>query len=152
MAWEEWEQLKAVALERRSTQMRLNQLPADQGGTSGGGAVGDLRSDRAAWAKAGEEVGSLRSHVSKALAKLDEGQKGLGSDSGCQTATAQREVHASWERYVKAVTGRCGKLAGLLDQVGRDQLRTDEAIKSEIQALTLAYEDTPAVGAGSEGR
>lgn len=41
MAWDEWEQLKAQAAERRSAQMQLNQYPADAGtGGSGGGGQG----------------------------------------------------------------------------------------------------------------
>ncbi|GAB2972600.1 hypothetical protein GCM10023080_040880 [Streptomyces pseudoechinosporeus] len=35
MAWDEWEQLKAEAAARQSAGMRLNQLPADPGGSSG---------------------------------------------------------------------------------------------------------------------
>ena len=37
MAWDEWEQLKADAAERRSTGMQLNQYPADGGGGGGSG-------------------------------------------------------------------------------------------------------------------
>src|SRR4029079_9393380 len=53
MAWEEWEQLKTAAVERQSTRMELNQLPADQGGTSSTSGVhgppsGGLRSDKVA--------------------------------------------------------------------------------------------------------
>ncbi|TVZ75923.1 hypothetical protein [Streptomyces sp. BK340] len=153
MAWDEWEQLKAAAVERQSAHMQLNQLPADLGGTSSGGGVsGKLRSDKAAWSTAGDGVGDLRDNISKALAQLGEGQKGLGKDSGCLTAAAQREVHTSWERYVGDVSGRCDKLAGLLEKVGNDQLRTDEAIKAEIAKVKTAYEDTPAVGGQSRGR
>ncbi|GAA3186552.1 hypothetical protein GCM10010451_39850 [Streptomyces virens] len=74
MAWEEWEQLKAAVAERHAAQMQLNQLPADQGGSSTGGVYGPpsgkLRSDKAAWSKAGEDVGALRENISKALARL----------------------------------------------------------------------------------
>lgn len=48
MAWDEWEQLKAEAAERRSAQMQLNQYPADAGGGGSGdeGGRGDeLRVD-----------------------------------------------------------------------------------------------------------
>ncbi|MEU6088982.1 hypothetical protein ABZ865_19585 [Streptomyces sp. NPDC047085] len=154
MAWEEWEQAKAAAVERQSAHMQLNQIPSDPGGTSsgGGGVSGKLRSDKAAWSTAGNGVGDLRDNISKALAKLGEGQKGLGEDSGCLTAAAQREVHTSWERYVGDVSGRCEKLAGLLEKVGNDQLRTDEAIKAEIAKVKTEYEDTPAAGGQSKGR
>ncbi|MFG2882325.1 hypothetical protein ACGFYV_08375 [Streptomyces sp. NPDC048297] len=154
MAWEEWEQLKATAVERQSARMQLNHVLIDPGGTSsgGGGVPGKLRSDKAAWSTAGNDVGDLRDNAGKALTKLNDGQKGLGKDSGCLTAAAQREVHTSWERYVGDVSGRCEKLAGLLEKVGNDQLRTDEAIKAEIAKVKTEYEDTPAVGGQSRGR
>lgn len=155
MAWEEWEQLKAEAAERHSARMQLNQLPADQGGggtSSGGAPSGKLRSDKAAWSKAGEGVGSLPENINKALVELENGQKGLSKGSGCLTAAAQRDIYASWERYAKDVSGRCDALAGLFEKVGDDQVRTDEAIKAEITKLTVQYEDTPAVGGQAGSR
>ncbi|MFF0386023.1 hypothetical protein [Streptomyces sp. NPDC004286] len=154
MAWEEWDQLKAAAVERQSAQMRLNQLPGDLGSSTpvGGGISGRLRSDKAAWSKAGSDVGDLRDNISKALTKLEQDTKGLGEDAGCLTAAARREVHTSWERYVKGVSGRCEKLAGLLENVGKDQLRTDEAIKAEIAKVRTGYRDTPALGGRSGER
>ncbi|MFI5677771.1 hypothetical protein [Streptomyces cellulosae] len=148
MSWDEWEQLKTQAIERQATQMQLNQLPADQGGTSpgSGGASGKVRSDKAAWSKAGKDVSGLRDNISKALTQLQDGQAGLGKDSGCLTATAQRDVYDSWDRYVKDVSGRCEALAGLFERVGTDLLRTDEAIGSEVTLLEIQYDDTPAVG------
>ena len=53
-----------------------------------------------------------------------------------------------WEN----VSARCQKLSGLLDKVGNDQLRTDEAISAEIAKLKTEYKDTPAVGGQSKGR
>lgn len=156
MAWEEWEQLKAETAGRNSEQMQLNQLPAPPGGSGsdsgGSGGSGGLRSDKAAWTKAGQGVGSLRENITTALVKLEDGQTGLGMDSGCLTAAAQRDVYDSWKRYVKDVSGRCGALAGVLEKTGNDQLKTDQAIQAEIDKLKSGYEDTPAVGGQSEGR
>ncbi|MEU5364615.1 hypothetical protein ABZ354_14175 [Streptomyces sp. NPDC005925] len=155
MAWEEWEQLKAAAAERHSTQMQLNQLPADQGGTRSGGSGGGvltLRSDKAAWTKAAEGLGSVREDLGKAWVKAELGQTGLGKESGCLTAAAQQGVFDSWKRYVKDVSEVCDGLADVLEKAGNDQLRTDEAIKAEIARLkTEYYEDTPADGQ-AEGR
>ncbi|WP_081237601.1 hypothetical protein [Streptomyces viridosporus] len=155
MAWGEWEQLKAAAAERHTTQTQLNQLPADQGGTSSGdrgGGADKLRSDKAAWTKAGEGVGSLRESLSKAWVKVESGQTGLGKGPGCLTAAAQQGVYDSWKRYVKDVGEVCDGLAGVLEKAGSDQLRTDEAIEAEIAKLkTEYYEDTP-VGGQAKGR
>ncbi|MGX4688766.1 hypothetical protein [Streptomyces sp. JNUCC 63] len=154
MAWEEWEQLKAAAAGRHSGRMRLNQLPADQGGTSSGGsgASGRLRSDKKAWSAAGEGVGGLRGNIGKALTKLEDGQTGLGKGSGCLTAAAQKSVHASWERRVKDIGGLCDGLAGVLEKAGNDQLRTDEAIRAEIARLKVHSEDASAAGGSGRGR
>ncbi|MFI9631027.1 hypothetical protein [Streptomyces sp. NPDC052042] len=154
MAWDEWEQLKTAAVERHTTQMQLNQLPTDlRGSTSGGsrGGAGDLRSDKAAWTKAGEGVGSLRKTLDKAWTKAELGQTGLGKESGYLTAAAQQDVYDSWRRYVKDVGEVCDELANVLEKSGNDQLRTDEAIKAEIAKLkTEHYEDPPAGGQAKE--
>jgi hypothetical protein len=153
MAWDEWEQLKAAAVERNSTQMQLNQLPADQGGTSsGGGGAGKLRSDKAAWTKAGEGVGSLREDLGQAWVKVELGQTGLGKGSGCLTAAAQQEVYDSWRRYVKDVSEVCDGLAGVLEKTGNDQLRTDEAIKAEIAKLKIEYYEGTHAGGQAKGQ
>lgn len=148
MAWDEWEQLKASAAERHTTQTQINQLPADRGG----GGAADLISNRSAWTKAGTDIGSLREDISKATAKLKDGQAGLGSDSGCLVAAAQKDVHASWETYVKNVSERCGKLSGLLGKAGKDQSETDKSVEAQVTALEVTYADTPAVGGQAKGR
>ncbi|GGX66510.1 hypothetical protein [Streptomyces anandii] len=147
MAWDEWEQLKNAAAERHATGMQLNHVPIDPVGDSG-----TLLSNRAAWSKAGRDVGALREDIIKALGDLSGGQKGLGEGAGCLTAGAQKDVHDSWERYVKAVSGRCGRFSGLLSKVGSDQVKTDEAVEVEIGNLNVEYADTPAVGGRDEGR
>ncbi|MER5407835.1 hypothetical protein [Streptomyces sp. NPDC002769] len=146
MPWEEWEQLKTEAAEKLAARMQLNHVPPDPGG------AGTLVSNRAAWSKAGQNVGSLREDISKALGKLTDGQHGVGGAAGCLTAGAQRDVHDSWERYVKSVSGRCGKLSSLFEKAGNDQLKTDEAIEAEIGNLKIASADTPTVGGQDRGR
>ncbi|MFF3893146.1 hypothetical protein ACFYY3_08135 [Streptomyces sp. NPDC001812] len=147
MAWDEWEQLKSAAAERQSAQMQLDQLPADPGGSTG-----TLISNKSTWTKAGTDIGSLREDIGKATAKLKDGQSGLGSDAGCLAAAAQKDVHASWETYVKNVSGRCGKLSGLLVKAGNDQRQTDESVEVEIARLEVEYADTLAVGGQDKGR
>ncbi|MFB8244867.1 hypothetical protein ACFC5X_07405 [Streptomyces sp. NPDC055952] len=155
MAWDEWEQLKAAAAERHTTQMQLNQLPADQGGTGSAGSgdgAGKLRSDKAAWTRAGADVGSLGEDLGRARAKMEVGQAGLGKETGCLTATAQREVFNSWKRYVKDVAEVCDSLADVLEKAGNDQLRTDEAIKAEISKLRAEYYASTPAGGQARGR
>ncbi|MGV9940682.1 hypothetical protein [Streptomyces sp. NPDC003401] len=152
MAWEEWEQLKAAAAERHTTQMQLNQMPADQGGGGSGGGVGKLRSDKAVWTKAGEDVGSLREDLGKAWVKAESGQTGLGKGTGILTAVAQQGVYDSWERYVKDVSEVCDGLAGVLEKVGNDQLRIDEVIEAEITKLKVEYYENVSADGQAKGR
>ncbi|MFJ9813679.1 hypothetical protein ACIRU3_00160 [Streptomyces sp. NPDC101151] len=149
MAWDEWEQLKANAVARGSTQMRLNQLPADLGGASGasGGAVSDrLKSEKKVWAKAGEDIKGLKDDVSKALTKLVDGQTGLGDTAGCQSAVAQYELFDSWKKYVGDVSGRCGELGGLLERSGHDLHMLDSDATAELDKIKLKHRDTEPVG------
>ncbi|MGW5678093.1 hypothetical protein ACWEV4_23945 [Streptomyces sp. NPDC003860] len=135
MAWDEWEQLKAGAAERRSTGMQLNSA----------GAAGAVKSSRQAWTTAGESIGSLRKGIGTAVGKLADGQAGLGKTDGCLSAAAQREVYASWQRYAQDVGKRCESLRSIMERVGRDQLATDEAVKAEIDRVRGAYADVDPV-------
>ncbi|MGX4689372.1 hypothetical protein [Streptomyces sp. JNUCC 63] len=97
-------------------------------------------------------MGGLRGYIGKALTKLEGGQAGFGKGSGCLTAAAQKSVHDSWERRVKDISELCAGLAGVLEKVGNDQLRTDEAIKAEIARLKVHSEDASAAGGSGRGR
>jgi len=149
MPWDEWEQLKAEAAAGGSTSMRLNQLPADPGG---GGYSEDLKTDKRAWAKAGQGVTGLKEGITAALTKLDTGQSGLGDTAGCQSAAAQKELYDSWKKYVGDVSGRCDALGGLLEKAGNDLAKTDQTVKGEIDALKGRYQETDAVGGQAQGR
>ncbi|GAA2228560.1 hypothetical protein [Streptomyces nogalater] len=146
MAWDEWEQLKATAADRHSARTQLDQLPMV------GGGKGKLRSDKAAWSAAGEGVGSLQDSLSKALTKLEQGQTGLDEESVCLTAAAQKSVYASWERRVTDISELCRGLAEVLNKTGHDQLRTDQAIKSEIAGIKVGSESSSAPGKPGKGR
>lgn len=147
MAWDEWEQLKADAAERESTSMRLNQHPVGPGGgTSAGAGSEDLKSDKKAWVKAGEDTTRLDEPIATALGKLEQGQSGLGEPTGSQGAAAQKELYDSWSKYVKDVRARCKTLGGLLLSSGHDLAKTDELLKGELDAVRVSYRDTEAVG------
>ncbi|WP_225811846.1 hypothetical protein [Streptomyces spinosus] len=148
MAWDEWERLKADAAARGSTGMRLNHVPTDPGGSG----TGDLKSDRKAWTQAGADTKGLQDDIAKALGKLDDGQSGLGDASGVQSAAAQKELYASWKKYVGDVKGRCGELGGLLERSGHDLAMSDAEVKAELDRISAEYHDTEAVGGDPKGR
>lgn len=144
----EWAQLKRDA----NAGMSLDSVGTPGWADEGGGGQGGLKSSKAAWTKAGEGVGSLRGSIGKALTELADGQKGLGKDTGCLTAAAQRDVHDSWERYVKDVRKRCAALQEVLEKTGDHFYKNDEAIKGAFDKLDDGYKDTPAVGGHGKGR
>ncbi|MFH8259829.1 hypothetical protein ACH4MA_30760 [Streptomyces roseolus] len=150
MAWDEWERLKAGAAERGSEQMRLNQAPAVDGGASGASA-GDLRSDKKAWARAGQGVKGLKEGVGKGLAALSDGQAGLGDGAGVRSAAAQKELFESWKKYLGDVNGRCEALGGLLEGAGHDLAKSDEAVLADLDRLKARYGDTEALGGQAKG-
>ncbi|MDX3533328.1 hypothetical protein PV721_02870 [Streptomyces sp. MB09-01] len=152
MAWDEWEQIKAGAGDGQHVAMRLNQVPADPGTGAPSAVTGGLQSSKKAWTAAGEGVGSLRQTMGTALTKLEDGQTGIGSTAGCLTAAAQKDVYDSWKKYAESVSERCGALQGILNQVGRDLLTTDEGVQAEMNRLNATYADTDAVGGQTKGR
>jgi hypothetical protein len=153
MAWDEWEQLKQDVAQRHAPQMQLSSYPAGDGpGRSAGSVTGGVKSTQRAWNKAGEGIGGLREGVGKALTQLQDGQKGLHNEAGCLTDGAQKDVHASWNLYVKCVKERCGSLGEILEKVGHDFLMTDESVRSAFGTIDAKYSDTPAVGGHGSGR
>ncbi|MFE4593322.1 hypothetical protein [Streptomyces laurentii] len=154
MAWDEWERLKADAVARDGQErMQIDMIPADPGGGSPTSSVTQgLKSNQAAWNKAGEGVGGLRKGIGEALTKLSEGQNGLGDQAGCLTAGAQTEVYDSWARYVKSVGEKCGAVKEVLEQVGHDLLLTDEGVRAAFGNIDITYADTPAPGGHGPGQ
>lgn len=144
MVWAEWEQLKADAAERGSTPMRFNKQRTDSDGGTPSGSE-DLKSSKRAWVKAGEGTTHLVEAADTALRKLEEGQSEVNAPAGSQGAAAQRELYESWSRYVKGVQARCNSLGNLLQSSGHDLSKTDESLKSELDAFRSSYKDTEAL-------
>ncbi|MFJ3903416.1 hypothetical protein [Streptomyces sp. NPDC090025] len=142
MPWDEWEQLKSEAAARQESSMRLNQVAAPD---SGGGYSEDLKTDKRAWVKAGDDVSGLKEGITTALGKLDSAQAGLDA-AGLQSGAAAKELYDSWKKYVGDVSARCTGLGGMLKQSGNDLAKSDEALRAEIDAHTKKYADTDAVG------
>ncbi|WP_371773877.1 hypothetical protein [Streptomyces sp. NBC_01438] len=148
----EWEQLKAGGT-TPPTHMQLNHLQDGVGGgTPGANTSADLKSDKRAWAQAGDGTKGLAAPIGSALTKLQDGQAGLGDAAGCLSSAAQRELYTSWHKYVADVRKRCTSLGELLASSGRDLSKTDESLKTELDALKSKYTDTPAVGGQPKGR
>ena len=125
MAWEEWEQLKADAVGRGSTQMRLNQLPADQGG-SGGGAGGDLVVNQDDLGAVGHDAHTLFEDLQAGadIAGAGADKQGVGSSNQAATALKAHGFSSGgalettvdiWTSQLKTVLQACAHISNHLD-------------------------------------
>ncbi|QEV20599.1 hypothetical protein [Streptomyces alboniger] len=140
MAWDEWEQLKADAAERQSTQMQLNQSPADQGGSNGGGngGAGTLRHTDKPWTRAAQTAKDLRTSMGQAKTDLHAGHVGAaGAAEGLASAKALKAVLTSWEKRLTAVKTECDSLEPKLRQVAVDMGELDAKVGAKGDAIQL---------------
>lgn len=152
----DWAGLKQEAAERAGARTHLAGAGDGDGwaGATGDDQPGGLKTHRAGWTAAGESVGTLRKGLRKALTAMEEGQESVGPGSrtgGIESGAAQREVYASWKRYLEDVGGRCGTLRGRMIKAGQLHHGNDEDVRGAFADLADAYRDAPGVG-GPEGK
>jgi hypothetical protein len=110
---EEWAQLRAEAAERRGASMRLNQLPADQGGGGLNGKLASTPSEKRAAANTIETT--LVPDTKKATDWADEATTGaMGALKGWETAAGLKTVQDTWDKQVKTLIGRLDREKGAL--------------------------------------
>lgn len=141
MAWGEWEQLKAQAMERKSPRMRLNQLAADSGG---GGGTGDLVVHQDDLGAVGHEANVLYDEV-KSQADIAAAGAGKGSTGstmqaaatlkshGFQTGNALETTVEMWTSQVKSVLQACAHISDHLDYTRKLHAQDDAKIGAVLQ-------------------
>ncbi|MEU8849021.1 hypothetical protein AB0C70_22850 [Streptomyces sp. NPDC048564] len=142
MAWDEWEQLKTEARSGQSTQMQLNQLPADGGGSAGGFANGqkDLASspaEKRAAAQAIEEriepgtrkSGNLADDETKSAVKAF----GAIDGHGWLTSGALKKAHKTWGEQVQNLMNRLGSEKEALRSTGTLFQNTDGDVGTSVR-------------------
>ncbi|KUM68872.1 hypothetical protein [Streptomyces curacoi] len=123
MAWDEWEQLKAEAAQRRSTQMQLNQLPAERSGSGGGG---DLVVNQDDLGTVGHEAFLLCEGLRREADVAGAGANKDGVGSTTQAATSLKSHNFAmggalettveiWTSQVKSVLQACAHISNHLD-------------------------------------
>ncbi|MER5403560.1 amino acid ABC transporter permease [Streptomyces sp. NPDC002769] len=142
MAWEEWEQLKSAAAERHTTQMQLNQLPADPGGSAGGnnggGATGTLKHSHGPWTRAAGAADDLRESTRRSKADLGSAHDGVGSGAeGLASLGALKSVLASWEKRLGAVRDECDALGPKLRRVAQDMGEADVKVGAMADSVKV---------------
>ncbi|MCX5413558.1 hypothetical protein [Streptomyces sp. NBC_00059] len=110
---EEWAQQKGEVAERHSSQMRLNQLPADQGATPqppllGSSSSPDLATTPAKKKKAANSIeNNIEPGTRTAADAADESVRGaIAEFTGWETATGLKKAHHQWDEQVKRLMGR----------------------------------------------
>lgn len=149
MAWDEWEQMKAAALDHQSARMQLNQAPGGTKGSASGGK-GSLRSDKKAWNTAGAAVSLLADNIKNLTTggPLDKSQRPFDDQeykgqNVCETAMTQGTVHYSWMGYLNGLWSVCDELADIMKKTGNGQLQTDADIKAGITQVNSQYYEKP---------
>ncbi|WP_327683005.1 hypothetical protein [Streptomyces sp. NBC_00467] len=139
MAWNEWEQLKAGAAEKRTTAMRLNQVPSNPGG-SGAGDLVVYQDDLGA---VGHEAFVLHDQLGKqadiAGARMD--KHGVGSTmqaAGSLKAhnfafgTALETTVSVWDTQVKTLLQACAHISNHLNYSKKMHARDDAQISISL--------------------
>ncbi|MET9420042.1 hypothetical protein ABZY06_04785 [Streptomyces sp. NPDC006540] len=123
MAWDEWEQIRADAADRQSTQMQLN--PSAPAG--GGSSAPDLAASPAAKKKAAQAIeeevepgvrtGGMHADESTNAAVKEFGARdGYGWD----TSGALKKAHETWGKQVKVLLDRLASEKYALSRTGID--------------------------------
>ncbi|MFJ4922731.1 hypothetical protein [Streptomyces sp. NPDC088725] len=116
MGWDEWEQLKAEAAEKRSTRMELNQAP-DPGGYAGE-YEGDLKVNQSDLAAVGNAAFELHGKLSRlgghAHASSVSAGSGLRNESFA-IGGALEHVAERWDEQVQSLLDACGHISNHLD-------------------------------------
>jgi hypothetical protein len=122
VAWDEWQQLKADAVDQGSTQMRLNQLPADRGA----GSEGDLVVNQDDLGAVGHDAHLLYEDLQAGadIAGAGTNKDGAGSSNqaaaalrsnGFQTGAALEKTVEIWTSQLKTVLQACAHISNHLD-------------------------------------
>ncbi|NEB73822.1 amino acid ABC transporter permease [Streptomyces sp. SID14478] len=139
MAWDEWEQLKADAAERHTTQMQLNSTQGDGGfAKSAGGGVDILEHSRGPWASAARTSDDLHGSTTAARSDLAKAHDGMGGGlEGLASITSVKAVSKSWQDRLGRVRDECRSLEPKLRQVAIDLGEADAEVSNKAKAVTV---------------
>ncbi|MCX4641782.1 hypothetical protein [Streptomyces sp. NBC_01446] len=136
MAWDEWEQLKSDARERRGEPpqpMQLNSIPSDGGVATGSGAQ-NLKTDPMGKRAA---VKALQEEIRPGTDTAGDGAREASATaaqtfSGWATSEGLADAHKEWELQVTNLKGRLGNDQTALTKAHGEFQFVDHSVKSQI--------------------
>jgi hypothetical protein len=149
MAWDEWEQLKSDAAQRGSTQMQLNQLPADQGGDAGD----DLVVNQDDLGAVGHEAFVLYEDLRREADIVGASPNKDGAGSTAQAAASLKSHNFAmggaldttveiWTSQVKSVLQACAHISNHLDFTKKlhasDDAKIAAVVSRDGEAVTVS--------------
>ncbi|MFG3238869.1 amino acid ABC transporter permease [Streptomyces sp. NPDC094461] len=139
MAWDEWEQLKADAVQRHTSHVEINGLQGEGGSaTSTGTGVGRLKHKGGPWTEAAGTADDLQTVTSTCRVDLRSAHEGMGGGlEGLASLGSLKTVLNSWEERLKAVREECSSLEPKLRQVAVDFREVDAGVGDKAKAVEV---------------
>ncbi|MGY1582914.1 hypothetical protein [Streptomyces sp. MN13] len=113
MSWDEWEQLKSQAAEKRATAMQLNQAPSE-----GGGKQGDLKANQQDLAAVGDSAfklfNTLAKHGRDAWSPSQTAAKDL-TTQGFELGGGLHHVQEKWEKQLQTLLDAVAHISNHMD-------------------------------------
>lgn len=137
MAWDEWEQLKSQAVERQSTQMQLNQYPADQGGNS---TQGDLQVNQQDLAKIGKNAFDLHDDLWKKgrrAVPTSESAAGTLTKDGFALGSALQHVALRWDEQLASLRDACAHISNHMRVTKKLHGDNEDYISRQLSSIDL---------------
>ncbi|MFE3491961.1 hypothetical protein ACFXOS_02510 [Streptomyces sp. NPDC059175] len=134
MSWDEWEQLKSRAVERRSTSMQLNQVPLE-GGTE---PQGDLKVNQKDLALVGDSAfklfETLGKHGRDAWAPSQTAAKDL-TTQGFELGGGLNHVQERWEKQLQSLLDACAHISNHMDFTKKAHAGDEYHIYSTVSSI-----------------
>ncbi|MFI6055934.1 hypothetical protein ACIBCO_38405 [Streptomyces violascens] len=143
MAWDEWEQLKADALERQTSHMRLNSA-----GGGGAGGPDDLKISNSLKERAAKALqDEIRPSTDKAGGMAEESSAAAVREFSCwETGSGLKDASDEWELQVNSLKRQLVEDQIALQQTKRDFKNTDHGVKSQLAQITTPGPDDRRAG------
>ncbi|GHH76469.1 hypothetical protein GCM10018793_22220 [Streptomyces sulfonofaciens] len=147
MAWEEWEQLRSQAAERRSTHTQLDHVDTGGGHSAGPGRYGDLKVGQDDLAKIGEHAFTLYDDLwKKGRTAVPSSEKAAGNlaGEGFALGSGLKHVATRWDEQLGSLRDACGHISQHMTVTKKIHATDDHLVgrrMSSIDALDAGFDE-----------